>query len=393
MSFRRPIVDRLVEAITSGPPLIHVVNGPRQVGKTTAVEQLLERVDLPHHMVSADSPVLHAPEWIANEWAVARAKAGKERGLLILDEVQKVPGWSEELKRLWDKERKQTNPMAVIVLGSSALLVGKGLSESLSGRFFLHRCMHWSWGECRTAFNWSLEQWIYFGGYPGAATFISNQELWQSYVADSLIETVIGRDVLQLNTVAKPALLRNLFGLAATFPAQIVSYNKMLGTLSDAGNTTTLAGYIKLLESAFFVSGLELFSRGSIRKRGSSPKLILWNNALITALSGRNFSQTVADRSWWGRLVENAGIAHVLNSVSGPEWNFTYWREGRAEVDLVVSRGKDIWAMEIKSGRGEKYSGLQMFMKKYPTANPIIIGEDGISLEMFFESDVRKWFV
>ena len=221
----------------------------------------------------------------------------------------------------------------MLVLGSSALLVQEGLSESLAGRFFLHRCSHWPYAECRDAFGWSLPQWLYFGGYPGAAAFIDNETDWKSYITDSLIETVLARDVLHMHKVTKPVLLRHLFALAATLPAQCVSYTKMLGQLHDAGNTTTLAQYLKLLESAFLASGLELFSLGVRRKRGSSPKLLLWNNGLISALSTRRFSEALADTIWWGRLVENAVGAHLCNMLSPVTHTVTYWRDGRDEVD------------------------------------------------------------
>jgi predicted AAA+ superfamily ATPase len=208
-------------------------------------------------------------------------------------------------------------------------------------------------------------------------------------VADSLIETVLARDVLQLQAVAKPALLRHLFALAASFPAQILAYNKMLGQLHDAGNTTTLAHYLKLLETAFLVSGLELFSRGQRRKRGSSPKLVLWNQALINALAPCPFEDARADAAWWGRLVENAVGAHLLNHLPTPEWGVTYWRRGIAEVDYVVERGRTVWGLEVKSGRPRFASGLSGFRLAYPKAHALIIGSGGIPLEEFLGSDPR----
>ncbi|MFZ3104241.1 MAG: DUF4143 domain-containing protein, partial [Smithella sp.] len=279
----------------------------------------------------------------------------------------------------------------VLILGSSSLLMQEGLTESLAGRFFLHRCSHWSYSECKAAFGWNLEQWIFFGGYPGAASFINNEFSWKRYITDSLIETVLARDVLQMSKIAKPVLLRHLFALAATLPAQFVSYTKMLGQLHDAGNTTTLAHYLKLLESAFLVSGLELFSRNKQRKRGSSPKLVLWNNALINALSTRTFDASVADSIWWGRLIENAVGACLCNNLNSIEYTITYWREGHYEVDYVVARGADIRAIEVKSGASKKLSGLARFQSQYPEAKSLIIGGPGIPLEEFFSQDTAQW--
>ncbi|HNT34223.1 MAG TPA: DUF4143 domain-containing protein, partial [bacterium] len=264
-------------------------------------------------------------------------------------------------------------------------------TESLTGRFFLHRCTHWSFSECRDAFEWSVEEWIYFGGYPGASAFIENETFWKRYVVDSLIETVLARDVLHMVKVTKPALLRHLFALSATFPSQIVSYNKMLGQLQEARNTTTLANYLRLLESAFLVSGLELFSRGTRRKRGSSPKLVLWNNALVNALSTHDFESAIADSVWWGRLVENAVGAHLLNGLNSVEYSVTYWREGHHEVDFIIARGRDVWAVEVKSGRSCKATGLDQFRQRYPGARMLLVGSQGVPLDEFFERQASDW--
>jgi predicted AAA+ superfamily ATPase len=207
-----------------------------------------------------------------------------------------------------------------------------------------------------------------------------------------LIETVLARDVLQMQTVTKPALLRHLFGLAAQYPAQVFSYNKMLGQLQDAGNTVTLAAYLRLLETAFLASGLEQYSQGRVRKRGSSPKLVLWNNALVTAMSRLTFDQTFADGPWWGRLVENAVGAHLLNQLQGPEWSVTYWREKGSEVDFVVAHGAHIWAVEVKSGRSRESSGISTFLERYPKARPWLIGGPGVPLEDFFSRPAEDWF-
>jgi predicted AAA+ superfamily ATPase len=394
MHYVRPLVDELAAACRRRPPLLQVIVGPRQVGKSTAATQLIARLNWPHVWAAADLPLPPGPEWIESQWELARAitpPAGR-KVLLVLDEIQKVRGWSEVVKRLWDAERRRGGTIQPVLLGSSALLVQRGLTESLSGRFFLHRCPHWTWPECRLAFRWSVEQWLYFGGYPGAAPLAQDEAAWKRYVADSLVETVLARDVLQLQTVTKPALLRHLFGLAAIYPAQYLSYNKMLGQLQDAGNTTTLAGYLKLLEGAFLVSGLELFSRGQVRKRGSSPKLVLWNNALISALSLKSRKEARGDGGWWGRLIENAVGAHLLNGLQGSDWSVTYWRDGPAEVDYVIAHGSRVWALEVKSGRPGRISGMLAFRKKYPKAKLWLLGEGGISLIDFFSRPATDWF-
>jgi len=385
-TFERALVDDLEQAIGHDRQLLQVVVGPRQVGKTTAVLQLLERLNQPSHVAAADTALPPGPEWIESQWSLARSLPARPDApaTLVLDEIQKVRGWSDVVKRLWDEAMRARRPLRVILLGSSSLLLQRGLAESLAGRFLLHRCPHWSWAECREAFGWDLDHWLYFGGYPGAAPFANDEPLWKRYVADSLVEPAIARDVLQLQTVHKPSLLRHLFAFAAAFPAQQISYTKMLGQLQDAGNTTTLAHYLKLLETAFLVSGLELYSAGRGRRRGSSPKLIAWNSALIHALSRLSFADARRDGAWWGRVVENAVGAHLLNHLSEPIWQVTYWRVGDQEVDFVVTQGREVWALEVKSGRPGRLSGLRAFRARYPRAQALLVGGEGITLEDFF---------
>ena len=394
MPYERPLQSVLLKELSRPTPVIHVLIGPRQVGKTTMAHQIQGSIGIPTIYTTADSPVPLDAAWVESVWrrAVSEGTRSGAPVLLILDELQKVRGWSETLKLLWDN-RSPEPEIRVLILGSSSLLMQEGLTESLAGRFFLHRCSHWNYVECRNAFGWTLDKWIYFGGYPGAAPFMENETAWKRYIVDSLIETVLARDVLQMSKVTKPVLLRHLFALAATLPAQMVSYNKMLGQLQDAGNTTTLAHYLKLLDSAFLVSGLELFSRGRQRKRGSSPKLVLWNNALVNALSTRSFADSVKDSLWWGRLVENAVGAYLCNDLQAVEYTLTYWREGNHEVDFVVARGRDVWGIEVKSGRSGKTAGMNRFRTRYPGAKALFVGGQGIPLEEFFSKDVHSWLV
>lgn len=383
-TFDRPLVAALEKRLARTPNLMQVVVGPRQVGKTTAARTVAAGWPGPVHMAAADLPLPPGPEWVESQWMLARRLRGRRTVLLVLDEVQKVTGWSEAVKALWDEDRARGSSLRVVLLGSSALLLSRGLTESLAGRFLLHRLPHWSYAECRQAFRWDLEKWLFFGGYPGAADLVAEEPAWRAYVTDSLVETVVARDVLAMQTVAKPALLRHLFMLAASFPAQIFSYNKMLGQLQDAGNTTTLAHYLRLLETAFLVSGLERFSAGRSSTRGSSPKLVLWNNALPSAVGLRSFEQARRDPAHWGRLVENAVGAHLLNHLQGFAYEVTYWRERDDEVDYVVRRGDALWAIEVKSGRpGRPAAGLRSFLRRHPRAVPLIVGSGGIPLEQF----------
>lgn len=390
-TYIRAHLTALEGAIRKWPQLMHILVGARQTGKSTAAEQLAARWTGPVVSASADAPDPPGAEWISHHWNLARKTAKKRTVLLIIDEVQKIRGWSDAVKALWEEDRRKRRSLRVLLLGSSSLLIQKNIRETLAGRFALHRSPHWSFRECREAFGWDLDRWIHFGGYPGTVRMLRDQPFWRAYVSESLMESAIARDVLALGQVSKPALLRNLFGVACAFPAQIVSYNEMLGTLQDAGNTVTLSHYLHVLGECFLISGLEKHA-AAVRSKGSSPKIVVWNNALISAHAGLSFKDSRADCGWWGRLVENAVGAHLLNHLSRATHSITYWRERDDEVDYIVSLGRKRWAIEVKSGRSMRPRGLGAFQKLFPGTTPVIIGSGGMDLEEFFLSDPRTFF-
>jgi predicted AAA+ superfamily ATPase len=359
-----------------------VVIGPRQVGKTTAIKQLLAEHGAPHHYVAADLPSPPEAEWILEQWERARALIGKkDHAVLVLDEVQKINRWSEVVKRLWDEDRSAGRDLRVVILGSSSLVIQKGLTESLAGRFELVRFPHWQFAECERCFGWNLDQYLFFGGYPGAAAYLPDESRWAAYVKDSLIETAISKDILLLHPIEKPALLRKLFALACEYGGQILSYNKMLGQLTDAGNTVTLAAYKRLLEAAFLIAGIDKFSGSRIKSRSSSPKWLPLNNALITSMSGVSFERLKQDASAWGRLVECAVGAHLFTLAAEHGLELFYWREGNYEVDYVLRKGRDLLAIEVKSGTRKIFvSGLEHFSRRYKSRK-VLIGGSGIPVE------------
>lgn len=387
----RPLVSELRRRLAGPKQPLQIVLGPRQVGKTTALEQVIAQWQGPSHYASADLPAPPDAAWIQSQWEVARQLAAEHRKktLLVLDEVQKVPRWSEVVKALYDADKRGRMLLRVVLLGSSSLHVERGARESLAGRFELHFCPHWTWPECRDAFGWSFDQWIFFGGYPGAAPLIREPSRWRRFVADSLVESVLGRDIMQLAAIHKPALMRQLFMLAVRAPAQIVSFNKMLGQLTDAGNTVTLAHYLELLGSAFLISGINLWSAGVLRHRASSPKLIAWNNALISSLSGLTFATARKQPDFWGRLVENAVGAHLLNH--GYAASTFYWHQAHAEVDFIVERGGRPTAIEVKTGAKRASAGLLELRSRHPKVRAITVGTGGVPLEHFFSGPPDKW--
>ncbi len=391
---RQNLHDVLSRRLTEKRRFLQVLAGPRQVGKTTLARQVMAESKVPSHYASADEPTLRDRTWLEQQWDGARlkAKGNKAGALLVLDEIQKVPDWSASVKGLWDADTHAGLPLKVLLLGSSPLLIQTGLTESLAGRFEIIPVPHWSLAEMREAFGWGLEQFIYFGGYPGAAPLIEEPERWRRYIVDSLIETTISRDILLLTRVDKPALLRRLFHLACDYSGQILAYQKMLGQLHDAGNTVTLAHYLELLHGAGMVAGLSKYAHGRVRQRGSSPKLQVLNTALMTAQSGRSFEETRHDGDGWGRLVESCVGAHLLNTSMGSGIEVTYWRDRSQEVDFVLHQGAKTVAIEVKSGgRKQSLPGMEAFAKQFKPKRQLLVGGQGIPLEEFLVQPAAYW--
>ncbi len=382
--------------LTEPRRFIQVVAGPRQVGKTTLVRQVLSDWTGPVRYASADEPALRGSAWIAAQWEAARASsrvAPAAPAALAFDEVHKIPGWSETVKRLWDEDTAAGRGLRIVLSGSAPLLLHNGLTESLAGRFELIRMGHWSYAEMRDVFGVRLDEYIYFGGYPGAAPLTSDVERWTRYIRDALIETTVSRDVLLLTRVDKPALLRQLFDLACRYSGQILSYSKLVGQLQDAGNTTTLAHYLELLHGAGLVRGLPKYSGSVVRRRASSPKLQVLNNALTTASQGYPYEGARSDREYWGRLTESAVGTHLANAADAGAIELHYWRKGDHEVDFVVTAGNELFCIEVKSGtRTRARRGLAAFQKAYPAARPLIVGGDGLAIETFLSTEPAELF-
>jgi hypothetical protein len=396
--YRRPIFGEIVERTEEPRRFIQVLAGPRQVGKTTLARQVMDAIGIPGHFASADAPDPEDVGWIYTQWQIGRQAArngGRAGGLLVLDEVQKIRNWSDVVKQLWDEDSIGETPLRVMLLGSAPLLVRQGLSDSLAGRFEVIRVPHWTYAEMRDAFGWDLDTYLFYGGYPGSAPLIRRHERWEEYILDSIVETNLSRDILMLNRVEKPALLRQLFRLACSYSGQVLSYTKMLGTLTDAGNTVTLAHYLELLGGAGMVTGIGKYSGSAVRRRASSPKLLALNTALVTATARTSIARARADHEFWGRLVETAVGAHLWSHADPDE--LTYWREGNNEVDWVIRPGRLMrvreapMAIEVKTGHPRGTPGTVAFTHTHRGSRALIVGSGGIDVEAFLSTHPREW--
>jgi len=393
MMYKRALFKTLLQRLQAPRQFIQVLEGPRQVGKTTLAKQVVDALEIPWHYASADAPGLQDHQWLAQQWEIARLKSKSGAAVLVLDEIQKLADWSATIKQLWDEDTFSQSPLQVVLLGSAPLLIQHGLSESLAGRFEVLRLSHWSFAEMHAVFDWSLEQYLYFGGYPGAAPLIEDEQRWKSYIKDSLIETTLSRDILLLSRIHKPALLRQLFRLSCDYSGQIISYQKLLGQLDDAGNTTTLAHYLRLLKASGMVMGLEKISSKPVKTRASSPKLQVLNTALVTAQSSLSFLEFQADKNAWGRLVETAVGAYLVNQGALSDIQVYYWRERNWEVDFILKRDHRLLAIEVKSGQRKVVrSGMCAFHEKFKPYKQYLIGGNGIALVDFFKMNVEDLF-
>ncbi|OQC03269.1 MAG: Archaeal ATPase [Bacteroidetes bacterium ADurb.Bin090] len=393
--FYRSYLETVKGRILESRKFIQVIQGPRQVGKTTMINQVLAQLDIPNIYESADAVSAANAAWLMQVWESARLRmkaSGTKKFLLVIDEIQKIDNWSEIVKQQWDKDTRENINIKVILLGSSRLLIQKGLTESLAGRFETIYLGHWTYAEMQEAFGWSIEQYVYFGGYPGSATLIDDEERWKNYIKDSLIETSISKDILMLTRVDKPALLKRLFELGSIYSGQILSYTKIMGQLQDAGNTTTLANYLKLLSDCGLLGGLDKYAGDIVRKRGSSPKFQVFNNALISSQANDSFDKAIVSPALWGRLVESSVGAHLMNHSVSERYNLYYWREGNYELDFVLEKGNKLIGLEVKSGTKADNAGTAKFMEKYHPEKVLLIGTGGIPYEEFLKMNPTEIF-
>ncbi|MCL2280837.1 ATP-binding protein [Candidatus Saccharibacteria bacterium] len=395
--YERTQLEILKHRILEPRKFLQVVVGPRQVGKTTILNQLFKKNLIYTAKYAVDDISTANGEWLDGVWEKLRVEMrsqGKKEALLIIDEIQRINDWSLTVKKNWDADTSSGINIKLILSGSSRLLLQRGLHDSLLGRYELIRIGHWSYREMEKVFNFTPEQFVWFGGYPGAATLIDDEMRFKNYVKDSVVSASINQDILMLTQIVKPALLRQLFELGCSYNSQILSYNKLLGQLQDAGNTVTLAKYLELLEQAGLLSGLETFSRKVIKTRSSSPKFQVFNMGLVSAGQTETFSDALADKLWWGRLVESAVGAHLLNLVNcNTNAQLFYWREGELEVDFVLKYGAKILGIEVKSSDSEMNMPSAMrFKEKFPESEILLVGDKGVKWQKFLRMDLGEIF-
>ncbi|MBU8893859.1 MAG: ATP-binding protein [Bacteroidales bacterium] len=393
--FERAELKILTRRIKEPRKNLHVVMGPRQVGKTTMVSQVFNQIGIPGLFESADAVAASNTNWLQQIWETARVKMKSQSAkefLLVVDEIQKISNWSEMVKKLWDEDSFNDIQLKVILLGSSRLLLQQGLTESLAGRFETIYLSHWTFDEMEKAFGWDANTYAWFGGYPGSANLIHDEERWKRYIRDSLIETSISKDILMLTRIDKPALLKNLFELGCLYSGQILSFTKMQGQLQDAGNTTTLSHYLNLLETAGLLGGLEKYSHTTIRKRSSSPKFQVHNNALLSAQDVKFLSDTLLNHVEWGRIVESAVGSHLVNQSLREYYSVYYWRDRNNEVDFILERQGKIIAIEVKSGYSKNKKGMDAFKNKFDPYKTYFIDNKGLSWNEFLKINPVELF-
>ncbi|MBR0046746.1 MAG: ATP-binding protein [Bacteroidaceae bacterium] len=393
--YRRLQFQEVLDRMNEPRGYIQVLAGPRQVGKSTLMNQVLTEIRLPHYLYNADGVDENDTDWIYRTWESVRAQMAvsrQEEAVLVIDEIQKIKKWSDAVKKEWDSDTRNRVPLKVFLLGSSRLMLRKGLTESLAGRFEMIRLGHWTLQEMHDAFGWNLDQWIYYGGYPGTARFVSDIRRWRKYVRDSLVTPAIEKDVMLTSTIYKPALMKRLFELGCSYSAEILSLTKLLGQLQDAGNVTTLSSYLTILDQCNLLTGLQKYANDEARKYQSIPKYQVYNNALLTAYKGTAYEKDRINPDVWGRWVESAVGAYLLGGAEEGDYRVFYWREKDEEVDFIIQRQGETVAIEVKSGRRGMNSGLKTVGEKFHPKRAFVVDTDGMPLEDFFRCHVEDLF-
>jgi len=394
--YERSAIKGLIERMNEPRRFIQVLMGPRQVGKTTMVYQLFDHLKIDYLFENADAIAAGNSFWVQQVWESARLKMDqqdhKAEFLLVIDEIQKIDNWSEIVKSLWDTDTNTGRNLKVILLGSSRLLMQQGLTESLAGRFESTYLGHWAFVEMHEAFGWTAEQFVWFGGYPGSAQLISDEERWKNYVVNALIETSISKDILMLTRVDKPALMKRLFELGCLYSGQVLSYTKVQGQLQDAGNTTTLSHYLSLLDTAGLLAGIEKYAADIIRKRSSSPKFQVYNTALISAQRNELFDAIKIQPDKWGRMVESAVGAHLLNAGQINGFGVYYWRNRNEEVDFVIEKRGKVVAIEVKTNAEDNTAGMKAFKEQFNPDKILLVGKKGLPWQDFLKMKPLELF-
>lgn len=393
--YKRAEYQTIKSRLEEGRKFIQVVMGARQIGKSTVVKQVLKNIDIPFQFFSADNVPASNTAWISNCWAATRSlkeNKGWDSAILVIDEIQKIANWSEVVKKEWDADTFNDCNIKVLLLGSSRVLLEKGLSESLAGRFEEIRMTHWSYNEMKECFGMTLDQYVFYGGYPGAAALLADKDRFEQYIQSSIIDATINKDILMDTPIGKPALLKQTFELGAAYSGNLLSLNKMLGSLQDSGNTSTLAGYVNLLNDSGLLCGLQKYSVDMSRRRASIPKFQVYNNALKMVYSPLDFEQAILDRKAWGHIFESAIGAYLVSQAFVHRFEVYYWRERNDEVDFILHKKGSLIAIEVKSNAEKTTQGLEKFKQLFNPKAAFIIGDGGIGIEEFFSFDINKLF-
>lgn len=392
MEYKRPQFAEVLERMNEPRKFIQVLAGPRQVGKSTLIDQVLEECTLPHYLYNADGVDENDTDWIRRVWESARTQMDTRQqteAVLVIDEIQKIKRWSEIVKREWDADTRNRRQLKLFLLGSSRLMLRKGLTESLAGRFELIRLGHWTLQEMEDAFGLTLDEWIYYGGYPGSASLIKDMRRWRKYIKESLVAPAIEKDIIMTSNIYKPALMKQLFELGCSYSAELLSLTKALGQLQDAGNVTTLSSYLNILNQCNLLAGLQKYANDDARRYQSVPKFQVYNNALLTAYRGTTYDKDRIDPQIWGRWVESAVGGYLLGGAEDGGYKVYYWRERSDEVDYIVASQGTAIALEVKSGRRGMNSGLPKFCENFHPRRALVIGTDGIPFKEFFHMKIE----
>lgn len=376
---------------------MQIVMGPRQVGKSTLVGQFTEATSVPFDFFAADSVNRFDTSWIPNKWQQARMRMdihSEQEHILVIDEVQKIKGWSEQVKKEWDEDSRNHRNLKVILLGSSRLLLQKGLEESLEGRFETIKMGYWDWQEMHEAFGFSMDEYVYFGGFPGLAPDIQDEDRWRNLMEDSIISPILTRDILEIEEIRNPALLRQVFELACIESAKELSLTKMQGTM-NSGTVPTIKNYLDILNKSMIVQPLQNYSPSRVKEKQSVPKMQVFNNAFRNRFGTFSFDEARVDPAEWGRLVESAVGAHLANRAMTDDYELFYWRnERRQECDYVLRKGQALVAIEVKSGSVDKTVGFEKFKEQFAdkVTAAFIVGPHALPLDDFFIMDLKSLF-
>lgn len=384
MKFERTHVQALLSRLSLPSPAVQAVVGPRQVGKSTLIRQVLEKLEAPTVFLSCKSVQYRQTGWIHKEWEIARLLA-KHHGhcVIAVDDAQRLPGWAPLLCQLHKEDLEQQRDIRIVITGSSELELLQQLKDKFPQSHEVIRAGYWTYPEMRCAFNWGIEQYLFYGGLPRSGDEPSDDETWLNWIRELMFDNLLKEDVKAVAPAQNHEAIFDYFKVSSVHSGNIMSYAQLAQKLPFTVKPTTLANYQKVLSRAGISNGLARIQDGGEISRSGSPKLQLSSNAWLTGMMNSRFDKLRSQGVIWKQVFKSAVGAHLLNFAQENAYSVHYWFDRQHRVDFVLKKNDALVPIVVMPGDVKQGTdAIQAFAKNNAMPHAIILqaGNDDASL-------------